>query len=395
MTTKRTFPNSRMAGIKMAGGIREIMGLSEKMAQNGRDIIHMDLGKTDFNSPQKSIETAVYAVTHGNVHYTDMAGTFELRSAVAEKYNKDYNLGLTADENIVISQGATEALSLSMLTLMAPGEEMIIPAPYFTPYIDEAQLFGIKPVIAQSKEENGFKIKASELEEKITSKTAVILLNSPNNPSGAVYSREDLQEIADIAIKHDLWIISDECYEKFVYEGKYVSIISLPGMAERTVIVSSASKTWSMTGWRVGWVVAPKSLRPYVNKCHQNIATCANSFAQAGVCEAFKSGNVESAAMVKEYKRRRDMVYRWISETKGMTMRSPEGAFYAFPSIKAFGMPGIDFCMQLLEETGVSTTPGEAFGMPGYIRLAYCQDYDYIEKGMKRIKDFCAKLDIK
>lgn len=387
MVTRVTFPNSRMASIKMEGGIREILTRAEEMEREGRSIIHMELGRPDFDSPDCAKEAAISALRAGYVHYTDMAGSYDLRCAVAEKYRRENHMNVDADRNVVITNGAMEAMTTAFLTLLEPGDEVIVQVPYFSAYTDELAISNAVLVPASTKMEDGFRLHVDVLERARTNKTKAIVINSPNNPSGAVLTRENLEEIAAFAIENDLWVISDECYEKFLYDGEHVSIASLPGMAERTVTVSAASKTWSMTGWRIGWIVAPEAMRPYANKCHQNLTTCANSFAQAGVVEAFAHADDDVKAMVKEYRRRRDMVVSWLNKINGFEAISPAGAFYAFPRISSLGMDGFKFCSWLLEEAGVSTVPGEVFGMPGHIRLAYCRSYDYIEEGLKRIKE--------
>ena len=388
MTTRVKFPNSRMASIKMSGGIREILTRSEEMEREGRSIIHMEIGRPDFDSPQCAKKRTIRALEEGNVHYTDMAGAYDLRCAVADKYRRcngmDY---VDADRNVVITNGAMEALTATFLTLFEPGDEVIVPAPYFSAYADEIAIANAVLVPVPTKMENGFRLQVEELKKALSPKTKALLINSPNNPSGAVLTRKDLEAIAAFAAKNDIWVISDECYEKFLYDGEHVSIASLPGMEERTVTVSAASKTWSMTGWRIGWIIAPAAMRQYVNKCHQNLTTCANSFAQAGVVEALAHADGDVTAMVAEYRRRRDMVVKWLNDIKGFEAVTPAGAFYAFPRISRLGMDGFKFCSWLLEEAGVSTVPGEVFGMPGHIRLAYCRSYDYIEEGMRRIKE--------
>lgn len=387
MTTRVSFPNSRMASIKMSGGIREILTRAEEMEREGRSIIHMEIGRPDFDSPRCAKDAAVRAIEDGNVHYTDMAGAYDLRCAVAEKYRRENGMDVDADRNVVITNGAMEALTASFLTLFEPGDEVIVPAPYFSAYADEIAISNAVLVPVATSMANGFRLQLEDLKMAFSSKTKAVLLNSPNNPSGAVLTRKDLEGIASFAIENDIWVISDECYEKFLYDGEHISIGSLPGMMERTITVSAASKTWSMTGWRIGWIIAPAAMRQYVNKCHQNLTTCANSFAQAGVVEAFAKADKDVAEMVAEYRRRRDMVVRWLNSIKGFEAETPAGAFYAFPRISSFGMDGFKFCSWLLEEAGVSTVPGEVFGMPGHIRLAYCRAYDYIEEGLRRIKE--------
>lgn len=390
--TEIVFPNSRMSSIQMSGGIREILGRADELEKQGKSIIHMEIGRPDFDSPQCAKNAAITALNNGDVHYTDMAGTHKLREAVAEKYLKDNSMQVDPDKNIVITSGAIEALTATFLTMLEPGDEVIVPAPYFPAYADQIALANGVLVKAQTTIENEFRLKVADLKKAITNKSKVLLLNTPNNPSGAVLTKQDLEEISNLAIEHNLWVISDECYEKFLYEGDHISIASLPGMAERTVTISAASKTWSMTGWRVGWIVCPEQMRPFANKCHQNLTTCATSFAQAGVAEAFKHADEDVKKMVLEYKKRRDMVMKWLSRTKGFEHVIPSGAFYAFPKISSLGMDGFKFCSWLLEEAGVSTVPGEVFGSPGHIRIAYCRSYEYIEEGMKRIKEAVEKI---
>ena len=387
MSTKVIFPNSRMSSIPMSGGIREILSRANELAAEGKKIIHMEIGRPDFDSPKCAKDAAISALQNGDVHYTDMGGTQELREAVAAKYKRVNNMDVDPNRNIVITVGAIEALTATLLTLCEPGDEVVVPAPYFSAYADQLAIAQLKLVPVMTRMEDNFELRPEALTAAITPKTRAILINTPNNPSGAVYSRENLAAIAKIAIKHDLWVIADEPYECFLYEGEHFSIASIPEMKERTVTLSAASKTWSMTGWRVGWIICPDAMRPYVNKCHQNLTTCTTSFAQAGVAEAFRSADEDVKAMVAEYKRRRDMVMDWFSKIDAFDYVVPRGAFYAFPSIKKLNMDGFKFCSWLLETAGVSTVPGEVFGCPGHVRLAYCRDYHYISEGMEKIKN--------
>lgn len=393
MSTKVTFPNKRMSSIIMAGGIREILGRADELERQGRSIIHMEIGRPDFDSPECAKEATIKAIREGNVHYTDMSGPYDLRCAIADKYRKENNMDVDPNKHVVVTCGATEALTATFLTLLEPDEEVIVLTPYFPGYADEIALACGKLVPVATRMEDGFGLPLEDVKKAITPKTKAILINSPNNPSGAVLSHGDLEKIAALAKEHDIWVVSDECYEKFLYEGEHLSIASLPGMAERTVTISAASKTWSMTGWRVGWIIAPEAMRPYVNKAHQNITACANSFAQAGVVEAFKSAGEDVKKMVAEYRRRRDMVVKWLNDIPGIEAITPQGAFYAFPSIKKLNVKdGFTFCSILLEEAGVSSAPGEVFGMPGHFRITYCRSYEEIEEGLRRIKKAVEKL---
>ena len=393
--TKHVFPNERMKRVKMSGGIREILSKAEQMEREGRSIIHMEIGRPDFDSPQCAKDRVVWALNNGQVHYTDMGGTQELREEISKKYCRENNMKVDPVKNVVVTAGgAMEALSATMLTLCNPGDEVIVPVPYFSAYADVLAICGLNIVPVEPRE-GSLEPSAKNIERAITQKTAAILINTPNNPSGTVFSKKCLEEIAEVAQRRDIWVVSDECYEKFLYDGEHISIASLPGMENRTVTVASASKTWSMTGWRVGWIIAPEQMRPFVNKCHQNLVTCANAFAQAGVAEAFRSADADVKEMVSEYRRRRDMVLNYIKNTDGLSLDIPQGAFYAFPlvdKIKDGTLTGFEFCEKLLEEAGVSAVPGDVFGMPGHIRLAYCREYEYIEEGMKRVKKFVESL---
>lgn len=385
------FPNSRMASIPLAGGIREILSRADELERQGRSIIHMEIGRPDFDSPECAKAGTRAALDAGDVHYTDMSGTLELRRAIADKYARENGMTVDADRNVVVTSGAIEALMLTFLAALEPEDEVIIPSPFFPAYADQVALANAKLVNVPCSMENGFRLQVEDLEAALTPRTKMVLLNTPNNPSGAVLTRSDLEDIASLAIERDFWVISDECYEKFLYDGEHISIASLPGMADRAVTIAAASKTWSMTGWRIGWAVMPDAMKPYAAKCHQNLTTCANSFAQAGVVRAFAEADQDVTAMIAEYRKRRDMVFSYLEGMEGIEAARPDGAFYAFPSIRKLGMSPLEFCTNLLEEEGVSTVPGDVFGIEGFIRLAYCRSYDYIEEGMQRLGRFVAR----
>ncbi len=386
-----SFPNSRMASIPLAGGIREILSRADELERQGRSIIHMEIGRPDFDSPECAKAGARAALDSGDVHYTDMSGTLELRQAIAEKYARENGMTVDADRNVIVTTGAIEALMVTLLTALEPGDEVIIPSPFFPAYADQIALANARLINVPCRMENGFRLRIEDLEAALTPQTKMVLLNTPNNPSGAVLTRGDLEAVASLAVERGFWVISDECYEKFLYDGEHISIASLPGMAERTVTIAAASKTWSMTGWRIGWAVMPGEMRPYAAKCHQNVTTCANAFAQAGVLKAFAEADTDVKAMVAEYARRRDMVFRYLEGMEGIEAARPDGAFYAFPSIRKLGMSPLEFCTNLLEEEGVSAVPGDVFGTEGCIRLAYCRSYEDIEEGMRRLGRFVAR----
>jgi aspartate aminotransferase/aminotransferase len=388
-------PNGKMKNIMYGGGIREILALADELQCSGRDIIHMEIGRPDFDSPQNAKDAAARALQSGDVHYTDMSGTPELRSALAAKYKRDAGMDIDPDREIIVTAGAVEALMTLFMTILDPGDEVIIPSPYFPVYDDQIKMAGgtLKNIPCHMK--NGFRPQARDIENAVTSKTRIILINTPNNPTGATSTRVELEGIAEVAKKYDLLVISDECYEKFTYDADtpHISIASLDGMRGRTFTLSAASKTFSMTGWRVGWMVIPSDTRKFIMKCHQAVTTCSNSFAQAGVAEALRSCQPDVSLMIDEYKRRRDLMVGMFSEIKGIEVHMPKGAFYVFPNIKALGLSSFDFCSRLIEETGVATVPGQPFGAEdGYVRLTYCRPENEIKEAMKRIAKFVSKL---
>jgi aspartate aminotransferase/aminotransferase len=388
-------PCKNMGDISYSGGIREILSRADELQRSGRDILHLEIGRPDFDSPEPAKRAAVRALESGDVHYTDMAGTLELRSEVAAKYKRDAGLDVDPDSELLVTAGAIEALSTAFLTLLSPGDEVIVPAPYFPPYEDIVRMAGGVPRPVLCAMENGFRPQPADIEKAVTPRTRAILINSPNNPTGATLGAGELAGIADIAQRHGLLVVSDECYEKFTYEdgAPHICMASVPGMRERTFTVSAASKTFSMTGWRVGWLMFPAQTRKYIMKSHQSIATCANSFAQAGVAEALRSCQADVARMIGEYRARRDLMVEMLSGIRGMTVPVPSGAFYVFPSIEGLGVPSFEFCARLLEEEGVSTVPGQPFGAPdGYFRATYCRPASEIREALTRVASFAAKL---
>lgn len=388
-------PCGKMSGINYGGGIREILARADELAAGGRSVLHLEIGRPDFDSPEKAKSAAIKALEAGFVHYTDMAGTPELRRELAAKFKRDAGMEINPDREIVVTAGAVEGLMTAFMTLLNPGDEVIVPTPYFPVYDDQIKMAGGVLVPVPCSHENGFRPRPEDIERAVTKNTRVILINSPNNPTGATSTREELLGIAETAKKHGLYVISDECYEKFAYDEDtpHISIASLPGMAERTFTLSAASKTFSMTGWRVGWLIIPPETRKYIMKCHQAVATCSNSFAQAGVAEALRSCWGDVDRMIVEYKRRRDLMVGMLEEIDGIDVKMPRGAFYVFPSIKALGIPSFDFCSRLLEEEGVATVPGQPFGAPdGYLRMTYCRPEDEIKEALTRVGNFVASL---
>ena len=388
-------PVERMKKTSYGGGIREILAIADEMERAGRSVLHLEIGRPDFDSPECAKKAARQALESGDVHYTDMTGTIELRNEIAAKFKRDAGMDVDADREIVVTAGAVEALATTMLAMLNPGDEVILPSPYFPVYDDLIKMAGGVIRAVPCKIENGFRPDPEDIARAVTPKTRMIMINSPNNPTGATSTRSELEAVAELAKSRGLLVVADECYEKFAYDEStpHVSIASLPGMREQTITLSAASKTFSMTGWRVGWMVIPAETKPFIMKAHQGLATCANSFAQAGVAEALRSAWPDVELMITEYKERRDLMIGMLSKMDGVSAPTPPGAFYAFPEIKGLGIPSIEFCSRLLSETGVATVPGQPFGAEdGYMRLTYCRPKSEIKEALTRMGDFVAKL---
>ena len=391
MIEKVKLPNEKLQAIKMGGGIRDVMDLATRLEKGGKTIYHLEIGRPDFDSPQVAKDAAIKAIEDGFVHYADMRGVEELRAAISEKIKADNAMDVKP-ENILVTVGAASALSTTFLTILNRGDEVIVPTPCYLAYPALCEMSGAKMVPVACRFENGFQLDPRDLEKAITPATRMILLNSPNNPSGAAIRRDVLEKIAEIAVKNDLIVVSDECYERFFYEGEHVSIGSLPGMDERTVTICASSKTHSMTGWRVGYMAMPEWITPHANRTHLYLNTSPTTFAQYGYTAALKHAEPEVVKMVGEYRERRDLVVGCLKEMKGLEVAVPEGAFYVFPRIAKTGKTDVEFCSYILEEAGVAIVPGEAFEAPGFVRIAYCRSKDYLREAMERMKRAVEKL---
>ncbi len=386
--------NNNSKKLNLQGGLYELYQKSIKLENEGKDIIHMEIGKPDFDSPEVAKEATIKALNDGFVHYTEMNGIVELRKAITKKYNKEYGISYNYDNEIVVTAGACEALLAIFLSVLNKEDEIIVPSPFFSAYKEQLTISGNRMVEVPLKIENDFSIKAEDIEKYINKNTKALLINSPHNPTGAIVEEEDLKNIADLAKKYDLIVISDETYDKFIFEGSHYSISKIEGMKERTLIVNSTSKTFSMTGWRIGYVMGPKKIISYINKIHQNCSTCATSFAQKGAVEAFEKGGEFTKKMVEEFKRRRDLVYNSLSKIEGIKLKKPKGAFYSFFNIEDLGITDKEFCDYILDEVGVVLVPGSSFGEfgKGFVRLSYTCSYKEVGEALLRIEKAVKKL---
>lgn len=380
------------------GQIRVVAEKAKELENAGQDVIHLEIGEPDFTTPKHIVEATQEALASGEVHYAPNRGIPQLRKSIAEKLKSENGLQVDPNTDIIVTQGAAEALSIAVLAHLNPGDELLIIEPSFASYENLAYLAGAIPVSVPTREENNWVVDPADVLKAITSKTKMILINSPCNPTGAVYPKEVLEKIAEYAIEHDLLVISDEIYEKVTYENDtHFSIGSVKGMEDRTLTINGFSKAYAMTGWRLGYVAANKELITNMLKVHQYGVTCITTFTQFGANAALveRDKSEESIAeMMVEYKKRRDIVYEGLKSIDGITVSLSEGAFYAFPNISKFNLSSAEFAEKLLIDTGVATVPGTVFSKygEGYIRISFANSEENLIEAMKRIKEFVANL---
>ncbi len=383
---------------KRAAGVTPSLTLAidakaKQMKAEGLDVVGFGAGEPDFSTPQHIQDAAVDAMRKGMTKYTPSSGLLVLRQAVADKFKRD--LGLTFEPNqIVISCGGKHSCFNTIMALCQEGDEVIIPSPYWVSYPEMVKMAGATPVFVQGTEATEFKITAEQLRNAITPRTKLLILNSPCNPTGSVYTREELKALADVCVEKDLYIMSDEIYEKLCYDGaQHVSIATVsPQAAERTVIVSGLSKAYSMTGWRIGITAAPLVIAKAVGAMQSHSTSNPVSFAQMGAVAALNGSQDHLSVWLQEYSRRRTYIYERLNQMPGVSCVNAKGAFYLFPNISATGMKSVEFAARLLEEEKVAVVPGIAFGSDTNIRLSYATSMQVIEKGMDRMERFCKKI---
>jgi aspartate/methionine/tyrosine aminotransferase len=378
-------------------GIRKIFQAAAELESQGQQVIHLEIGRPDFDTPAHIKEAAKQALDQGFVHYTSNYGLLELREAIAEKLLKDNGIRVEPESEIIVTLGVNQALVITMLALLDPGDEILIPDPFYLNYLHCAQLAEARVIRVPLREENEFQVAPPALETAITPRTKLIIINSPHNPTGAVLDKEVLEAIAEIAIERNLLVLSDEIYEKIIYDGaQHHSIASLPGMAERTITVNGFSKAYSMTGWRLGYVAAGKHLIHSLIRAHQYVGTSANSFAQKGAVAAYRSAQDCVEEMVSEFDRRRRFLVEALEQIEGVSCLRPRGAFYVFPSVKELGMPDEKLAYHLLREAQVALVPGSTFGEygHGHLRLSYANSYENIQGAVERIERALSKLGV-
>jgi aminotransferase len=370
-------------------GIRDFF----EIVSSREDVISLGIGEPDFITPWHIREAAVLALDRGTTSYTSNMGLLALRRGIADYVEKKTGIGYNPADEVLVTVGVSEGLDIAIRALIEPGDEVLYHEPSYVSYNPLIQFAYGKPVAIQTKKENGFRLTRAELEEHVSPKTKVLLLNYPNNPTGAALSKKDVEDIAAFAIEHDLIVLTDEIYDELTYDREHFSIISVPGMKERTIYLHGFSKAWAMTGWRMGFTCAPPELTEAMMKIHQYTMLCAPILSQEASIEALKKADTDIAYMKAEYKKRRNFIHASFEEM-GIPCIYPDGAFYAFADISKFGMTSKEFALKLLDEQNVACVPGTAFGPcgEGFIRCSYATSLDAIKEAMVRIARFIEKL---
>lgn len=378
--------SDRVKGVELSRTL-EIDAKVKFLIEKDKEIINLSVGEPDFNTPNNIKEAAIRSIRENFTRYTNSSGVVELREQIVAKLKRENKINCTA-EQIVVSCGAKHSLINALLAVLNKGDRALIPVPYWTSYPEQVKICEAIPVFLKT---DDFKLNAETFENSIDDRTKVLFLNSPNNPTGAVYSRKELQEIADVAIKNKIYVISDEIYEKLVYDEEHVSIASLnEEIKDLTITISGVSKTYAMTGWRIGYLAANKEIADAVTKIQSHMTSNPNSIAQKAALEALKGNQDEIIKMVKEFRKRRDLMFNRLKDIEKMKCKKPEGAFYTFPNVSELFdnkiKNSLDLSNFILDKAKVATVPGVAFGVDNYIRLSYTTSIEKINTAIDRIK---------
>ena len=370
-------------------GIRKFFDVVHEM----KDAISLGVGEPDFDTPWHIRDEGIYSLEKGKTHYTSNAGLKELKTEIDRYLNRHYGISYDVDHEIMVTIGGSEAIDAAMRAMLDPGDEVLIPQPSYVSYVPCAVLAGGVPVVIELKAENEFRLTAEELEAAITPKTKLLVLPFPNNPTGAIMEKSDLEKIAEVIKKHDIFVLSDEIYSELTYLEKHVTIASLPGMWERTIVINGFSKSHAMTGWRLGYACGPRVIIEQMLKIHQFAIMCAPSTSQYAGVAALKNGDEDVAQMREEYNgRRRYLLHRF--KEMGLSCFEPFGAFYVFPCISEFGMTSEQFATELLNTEKLAVVPGTAFGDcgEGFIRISYAYSLENLKEAMNRMEAFITGL---
>jgi len=370
-------------------GIRKFFDIVSEM----KDAISLGVGEPDFDTPWHIREEGIYSLEKGRTFYTSNSGLKELKEEVSKYLDRRFGLKYEPSGEIMITVGGSEAIDGALRAMLDEGDEVILPQPSYVSYEPCIVLADGVPVIVELKEENGFKLTRQQLEEVVTEKTKILIMPFPNNPTGAIMTEEELKPIVDFVIEHDLFVISDEIYSELTYSGTHASIGAFPGMKERTIVINGFSKSYAMTGWRLGYACGPKVILDQILKIHQFAIMCAPTTSQYAAIEALRHGDADVEKMRNEYDRRRRFLLNAFQEM-GIECFEPFGAFYMFPSIKKFGMSSDEFATRLLKEEKIAVVPGTAFGDcgEGFLRISYAYSIEDLKAALERIESFIKKL---
>lgn len=381
--------NNKVKEVKPSG-IRKFFDIAEQM----EDVISLGVGEPDFQTPWQIRQAGIRSLENGRTKYTSNWGLIQLRNEIARYVKRKYNLSYDPEHEILVTVGGSEAIDMCVRAVVEPGDEVIIPQPSYVCYEPAVALCGGVPVIIETKAENEFKLTKEELLAHLSPKTKAVILPYPCNPTGAIMEKADLEALAEVLRERDIVVISDEIYAELTFgETKHVSIASIEGMAERTLVVNGFSKTFSMTGWRLGYACGPKPLMEQIVKIHQYMIMCAPTTSQYAAVEALRNCDDAVEEMLEEYDVRRRLIVNGFNKL-GLTCREPKGAFYAFPSIQSTGMTSDEFCEKLLTSKHVALVPGTAFGASGegFVRASYCYSHNHLKEALKRIGEFLDEL---
>ena len=374
-------------------GAFEVLARARQLEAQGRTVIHMEIGQPDFPTPAHIVEAGIEALRRGETRYTPAAGIQPLREAIAAYVGQWFNIPASADQ-VIVAPGAKPVLFYTMLALLEPGDECIYPDPGFPTYESVTRFTGAVPVPARLRMASDFRFDVDELASLVTPRTKLLILNSPANPTGGTLTLSDLERIAELAQRHDFYVLSDEIYSRLLYDDRHYSIAALPGMGERTIVLDGFSKTFSMTGWRLGYGIFPRALAPHIEVLQINANSCAAAFTQWAALAALTGPQEPVERMVAEFRHRRDMIVTGLNRLPGVRCLTPRGAFYAFPNIEGTGLRAQELADRLLEEAGVATLAGTAFGAggEGFLRLSYATSLEQIDQALARMAGFLSSL---
>ncbi len=382
-------PIAKKVSEMKSSGIRKFFDIVSEMP----DAISLGVGEPDFDTPWHVRDEGIYSLERGKTFYTSNSGLMDLRQEICRYLRRNFDVSYDAASETVITVGGSEAIDIGLRAMIEPGDEVIIPEPSYVSYVPCTVMAGGTPVIVSLKEENEFRLTAEELEAAITPKTKILILPFPNNPTGAIMERSDLEAIAKICIERDIFVMSDEIYAALTYKGDHVTIASFPGMKERTILINGFSKAYAMTGWRLGYACGPANIISQMTKIHQYCIMCAPTTSQYAAVEALKHGDNDVEEMRQAYNERRRFLLHEFKRI-GLQCFEPYGAFYVFPSIKQFGMSSDDFCTSLLKAKKVAVVPGTAFGEcgEGFVRISYAYSIENLKEALGRIEEYIKEI---